>query len=67
MYVKPLIKVNSCLMVPPCSLAVSLALKAVSCEQHECLHQVDILVNLLGRSALLQGDLSRVMISKDDW
>ena len=26
-YVKPLIRVNSCLMVPPCCLALSLALK----------------------------------------
>ena len=29
-YVKPLIKVNSCLMVPPCDLALSLALKSIS-------------------------------------
>lgn len=28
-YVNPLIKVNSCLMVPPCALAVSLALKLI--------------------------------------
>lgn len=26
-YVKPLIRVNSCLMVPPCCLALSLALE----------------------------------------
>lgn len=35
MYVKPLIKVNSCFMVPPCSLAVSLA-NFVSYHDQEC-------------------------------
>ena len=34
-YVKPLIKVNSCLMVPPCDLADSLALESVSWWEYE--------------------------------
>lgn len=34
-YVKPLIKVNSCLIVPPCFLAVSLALEYVQLWDQE--------------------------------
>lgn len=34
-YVKPLIKVNSCLIVPPCFLAVSLALEYVQLWMRE--------------------------------
>ena len=59
MYVKPLIKVNSCLMVPPCSLAVSLALETVNYVVGSgLLYLSDVLINLIRGSSLFQGDLS---------
>ena len=64
---KPLISLNSCLTVPPCFLALSLALGTVSAERTKsgCVRS-DVLVDLLGRSSLLQGDLSRLIVSRDD-
>ena len=65
-YVKPLIRVNSCLMVPPCDLALSLALDGED-ERHEKEnggHWKEILFDLVGRSTRLQRDLSSVRVRK---
>ena len=60
MYVKPLIRVNSCLMVPPWALAVSLALNLSVGESMSGHTRFEVLVNLFGRSSLLQGNLSKI-------
>ena len=64
---KPLISLNSCLTVPPCFLALSLALGTVLAGRTKsgCVSS-DVLVDLLGISSLLQGDLSRLVVSRDD-